>query len=143
LAVLTGDTLLVRGEIMASESATSAGSSDPLKAVADAMDAAVRAAKEGAEDARTTAVEALPAAGQMLSRLVYNTCYAVSYGVVFPTVFVARSLPANNAAMHGFVDGAHAAVDMVREMKHKSAAGDGPAAAPGDQGGAAPAAPHS
>jgi hypothetical protein len=118
---------------MASESAASAGT-DPLKAVADAMDAAVRAAKEGAEDARTTAVDALPAAGQMLSRLVYNTCYAVSYGVVFPTVFVARSLPANNAAFHGFVDGAHAAVDMVREMKHKSAAGDplAAAAAPGD-----------
>ena len=123
---------------MASESAASAGT-DPLKAVADAMDAAVRAAKEGAEDARTTAVDALPAAGQMLTRLVYNTCYAVSYGVVFPTVFVARSLPANNAAVHGFVDGAHAAVDMVREMKHKSAGGDplAAAAAPGD------APPHS
>jgi hypothetical protein len=115
---------------MASESATSAGT-DPLKAVADAMDAAVRAAKEGAEDARTTAVEALPAAGQMLSRFVYNTCYALSYGVVFPTVFVARSIPANNAAVNGFVDGAHAAVDMVREMKQKGAAGDSAAAAAG------------
>jgi hypothetical protein len=107
---------------MSTESAASA-ETDPLKAVADAMDAAVRAAKEGAEDARTTAIEALPAAGQMLSRLVYNTCYAVSYGVVFPTVFVAQSLPANNAAVHGFVDGAHAAADMVREMKQKSSAG--------------------
>jgi hypothetical protein len=125
---------------MASESATSAGT-DPLKAVADAMDAAVRAAKEGAEDARTTAVEALPAAGHMLSRLVYNSCYAISYGVVFPTVFVARSLPANNAAVHGFVDGAHAAVDMVREMKHKAAAGEAQAAAAGAPG--EEPAPHS
>jgi hypothetical protein len=115
---------------MASESATSAGT-DPLKAVADAMDAAVRAAKEGAEDARTTAVEALPAAGQMLSRFVYNSCYAISYGIVFPTVFVARSIPANNAAVNGFVDGAHAAVDMVREMKQKGAVADSPAAAGG------------
>jgi hypothetical protein len=115
------------------ESATSS-ETDPLKAVADAMDAAVRAAKEGAEDARTTAVEALPAAGQMLSRLVYNTCYAVSYGVVFPTVFVARSLPANNAAVHGFIDGAQAAVDMVREMKQKPSAVNSPPAAAGAPG---------
>jgi hypothetical protein len=125
---------------MSTESATSAGT-DPLKAVADAMDAAVRAAKEGAEDARTTAVEALPAAGQMLSRLIYNTCYAVSYGIVFPTVFVARSIPANNAAVHGFVDGAHAAVDMVREMKQKSSAADSQPAAAGAPG--EEQAPHS
>src|SRR5215467_8325883 len=106
---------------MASESVTSPGS-DPLTAVADAMEVAVKAAKEGAEDARTKAAKALPAAGPMLSRLVYNTCYAISYGVVFPTVFVARSIPPNNAAVHGFVDGAHAAIDMVREMKNRSAA---------------------
>jgi hypothetical protein len=113
---------------MASESAATAGS-DPLKAVADAMDAAVKAAKEGAEDARATAAEALPAAGQMVSRLVYNTCYAVSYGVVFSAVFVARSIPSNNAAVHGFIDGAHAAVDMVREMKQKPAVADAQAGA--------------
>jgi hypothetical protein len=103
---------------MASESVASQGT-DPLKAVADAMDAAVKAAKEGAEDARSTAADALPAAGQMVSRLVYNTCYALSYGVVFPTVLAARSIPTNNAAVHGFIDGAHAAMDMVHEMKPK------------------------
>ena len=108
---------------MASESVTPAGS-DPLRAVADAMDAAVKATKEGAEDARATAAEALPAAGQMLSRLVYNTCYAVSYGLVFPTVLAARSIPTNNAAVHGFIDGAHAAVDMVHEMKPKAGSGE-------------------
>jgi hypothetical protein len=83
------------------------------------MDAAVKAAKEGAEDARTTAADALPAVGQMASRLVYNTCYAISYGVVFPTVLAARSIPKDNAAVHGLIDGAHAAVDMVHEMKPK------------------------
>jgi hypothetical protein len=123
---------------MASESATTAGS-DPLKAVADAMDAAVKAAKEGAEDARMTAADALPAAGQMLSRLVYNTCYAVSYGVVFPSVLVARSIPANNAAVHGFIDGAHAAIDMVREMKSRSADGETGAETTENQGGETPA----
>jgi hypothetical protein len=104
---------------MSSESAASAAS-DPMKAVADAMDAAVRAAKHGAEDARATAAEAIPAAGQFLTRFVYKACYTVSYGVVFPTTFVARSIPKDNAFVHGVVDGAHAAMDMVHEMKAKS-----------------------
>ena len=111
---------------MASESVTSPGT-DPLKAVADAMYAAVKAAKEGAEDARTTAADALPAAGQMVSRLVYNTCYALSYGVVFPTVLAARSIPTNNALVHGFIDGAHAAVNRIDLLQ--GAALDSPAAA--------------
>jgi hypothetical protein len=106
--------------------------SDPLKAVADAMDAAVKAAKDGAESARATAVDALPVANQMVSRLVYKTCYSLSYGVVFSSVLVARSIPRNNAAVHGLIDGAHAALDMVQEMKSRSEAGE-------PQGGAAPA----
>jgi hypothetical protein len=103
---------------MSSESAASA-TSDPLKAVADAMDAAVKAAKDGAEDARATAAEALSAPGQMLSKFVYKACYTVSYGVVFPSAFVARSIPKDNALVHGLIDGAHAAMDMVEEMKSK------------------------
>jgi hypothetical protein len=95
--------------------------SDPLKAVADAMDAAVKTAKEGAEELRATASDALPAAGQMLSRVLYKTCYAISYGVVFPSVMIARSVPKDNAAVHGLIDGAHAAIDMVDEMKTRPA----------------------
>ncbi len=47
--------------------------SDPLKAVADAMDAAVQAVKEGAESAKLTAADAWPAASRFLSRAVYQT----------------------------------------------------------------------
>lgn len=90
---------------------------DPLKAVADAMEAAVEAAKEGAADARETAERALPIAGTMLAKFAYNACYAVSYGVVFPSVLLARSVPHDNALVHGLVDGARAAADMVDEMK--------------------------
>jgi hypothetical protein len=90
---------------------------DPLKAVADAMEAAVEAAREGAADARETAERALPVAGTMLAKFAYNTCYAVSYGVVFPSVLLARSIPHDNALVHGLVDGARAAADMVEEMK--------------------------
>jgi hypothetical protein len=39
--------------------------------------------------------------------------------VVFPTVLVARSVPKDNPLVHGLVDGAHAAVDMVDEMRKR------------------------
>lgn len=94
---------------------------DPLKAVADAMEAAVHATKQGVADARETVAEALPAASKMLSNLVYKTCYGISYGVVFSSVLLARSIPQNNPMVHGFIDGSQAAIDMVNEMKGKPA----------------------
>jgi hypothetical protein len=96
--------------------------SDPLKAVADAMDAAVEAAKDGADRARATAADMLPAAGQFLSRAVYKTSYAVSFGVVFPAAMIARAIPKNNAAVHGLIDGAQAAIDAVRDLRTEAAA---------------------
>jgi hypothetical protein len=99
--------------------ATKTSARDPLKTVADALDVAVRAAKDGAADAKATAGKMLPAAGRFLSRFVYTTSYTLSYGVVFPAVLIAKSMPANNAVVHGFVDGAKAANDMVAQMKNR------------------------
>ena len=90
---------------------------DPLKTVAAALDTAVKAAKDGAADARATAGKAIPAAGRFLSRFVYTTSYTFSYGIVFPAVLIAKSIPTNNAVVHGFVDGARAASDTVDQMK--------------------------
>jgi len=90
---------------------------DPLKTVAAALDTAVKAAKDGAADARVTAGKAIPAAGRFLSRFVYTTSYTFSYGIVFPAVLIAKSIPANNAIVHGFVDGARAASDTVEQMR--------------------------
>jgi hypothetical protein len=101
---------------MSTESVPEAGS-DPLKAIADAMDAAVQAAKDGVAEVGTTASDTMPALGRFLSRCAYKTCYSVSYGVVFPTLLVARSIPKDNAAVHGLIDGAHAAMDAVADMK--------------------------
>ena len=92
---------------------------DPLKTVADAMEHAVQAAKDGAIDAKARVDKALPGVNRFVSRFVYTTCYTISYGVVFPSVLVARSIPKNNPIVHGLVDGAHAAVDMVDEMKKR------------------------
>jgi hypothetical protein len=94
--------------------------SDPLRAVADAMDAAVQAAKEGGDRAVATAAEVIPAVGQFASQAVYKTCYSLSFCAVFPAVLIARSIPRDNAIVHGLVDGAHAAVDLVDQVKSRS-----------------------
>jgi len=107
---------------------------DPLKSVADALDSAVQAAKGGVEDLRLTASGALPALGSFLSGVTFKTCYAVSYGMVFPTVLVARAIPKENAVVHGLIDGARAAIDLVNEMRAKSLSGEHPATSLPDHG---------
>lgn len=102
---------------MSKNVAAKTSSRDPLRTVADALDTAVKAAKDGAADAKATAGKMVPAAGRFLSRFVYTTSYTFSYGVVFPAILIAKSIPANNAIVHGFVNGAHAASDTVVQMK--------------------------
>ncbi|MGA8348688.1 MAG: hypothetical protein WB773_12950 [Isosphaeraceae bacterium] len=101
-------------------------SNDPLRSVADALDAAVQGAKGGVEDLRVTASGALPALKSFFTGVTYKTCYAISYGMVFPTVLVARAIPKENAAVHGLIDGARAAIDMVNEMRAKSLSAEHP-----------------
>jgi hypothetical protein len=96
-------------------------SADPLRTAADAMTLAMQAAKDGAADAQQRVNEMMPALGGFLSRLTYTTCYAVSYGVVFPTLLVARAVPKDNAIVNGLVDGARAARDSLAERGHESA----------------------
>jgi hypothetical protein len=120
-------------DFMSNEAVITVGN-DPLKSVADALDSAVQAAKGGVKDVRVTASGALPALSSFLSGPTYKTCYAVSYGMVFSTVLVARAIPKENAAVHGFIDGARAAIDMVKEMKAKSLSGEHPAIVLPDHG---------
>jgi hypothetical protein len=74
---------------------------DPLKPASDAMSLAVQAVRDGVTDAQAKASEVMPAIGGFLARLTYTTCFAVSYGVVFPTLFVAQAVPKDNALVHG------------------------------------------
>ena len=97
-----------------------ASNSDPLAGVAQAMANAVEAAKSGVNDAAASARGAVPRVNMFLSRMAYTTSYAVSYGVVFPTVFVGQFSPKNNALVHGLIDGSHAARDAVAGMQKKS-----------------------
>jgi hypothetical protein len=104
-----------------SDEMSTAASAEPLKSVAAALDAAAQAIQDGVRDLASTASGAVPALDGLLSRLTYKTCYAVSYGVVLSTVLVARAIPKENAAVHGFIDGARAAIDAVDEMRSGAA----------------------
>jgi hypothetical protein len=99
-------------------------SADPLRSAADAMALALQAAKDGAADAQERVSELMPAVGGFVTHLAYTTCYAVSYGVVFPALLVARAVPKDNAIVLGFVDGARAARDAIGARQSGSATAD-------------------
>jgi hypothetical protein len=95
---------------------------DPLKSVASAMATAAEAVRDGASDAAAKVQKALPATGEFVSRFVYSSCYFVSYGVVFPTLFLANAIPGGGPIAAGLADGASAASDFVKEMRAQKAA---------------------
>ncbi len=90
-----------------------------MKTVADALEKAVQTATESASDAKTTLEESIPAVTGFLSRLVYTTCYSLSYGVVLPTIWVARSIPPDNSVVNGLAAGAKAAIEAVDQLKNR------------------------
>jgi hypothetical protein len=103
--------------------------SDPMKTVADALEKAAQTATDTVADAKATFERSLPAASRFVSRLVYTTCYSLSYGVVFPTVWVAKSIPPDNQVVTGLAEGAKAAIDAVDHWKNRQL--DAPASKPG------------
>jgi len=100
---------------------TSATNNNPLQSVADAMQAAVDSAKDGAIQAQEAAARVLPGVTRFASRFVYTSCYTLSYGFVFPTALLAMSIPSNNAFVQGMVDGSHAARQKVGDILGHSA----------------------
>jgi hypothetical protein len=104
-------------------------SQNAIRTVVDAWDTAVQAAKDGASNAKTTAGNMVPAAGRFVSRAIYTMSYSLSYGFVFPAVFLAKSIPADNAIVHGMIDGANAATDWVVELKNAHPKVEAPAPA--------------
>jgi hypothetical protein len=87
----------------------SAAGRSSFNAVSGTLDLVASAARNGAADARLAANEALANTSLFLARVVYQTTYAISYGVVFPVAFVAGAIPRDNAAMRGIIEGARAA----------------------------------
>ena len=76
---------------------------------------AARTPSEYAAPTEETAAEAGSDMLQTISRMIYSGSYALAYGVVYATVFVAQSLPQDNPVMHGFRDGGGAAMDELSE----------------------------
>jgi hypothetical protein len=91
--------------------------SDTLLEPTDALSTISRAARDGAADAREMANRVWENTSLFLCRFVYTTSYTLSYGVVFPATLIARSIPVDNAAVRGLIDGARAASEKVHEIR--------------------------
>jgi hypothetical protein len=84
--------------------------------VRDSMADAMRDAASSATQHATAMKDAIANSGpvRILSRFTYSTAYALSFGIVFTAVFVTQLLPKDNPVMHGFRDGADAAMDSAK-----------------------------
>lgn len=90
---------------------------EQLGRVAQALNMAAQAVRDGMGDARARAESVAAGTSQATSKVVYAACYYLSYGVVFPTVLVASYIPTNNPICHGLIDGAQAAAEAVRKAR--------------------------
>ena len=95
-------------------------SRDPVASSAGTLDLVAKAARDGAADAQVAAARTWDATSLFASRFVYSTCYSLSYGVVFPAMLLARSIPRNNEAVRGLIDGAQAAILKVDQIRGRS-----------------------
>ena len=66
---------------------------DSLRDVATAMINAANDFSGGESESGPEVRSDAPATRGLVSRFVYSTCYYTSYGVVFPTMFVAGVVP--------------------------------------------------
>src|SRR6187399_1667872 len=94
-------------------------SPETVQNVSQAMIMASMAMRRGASDAQLSAENLAQHVRQTLSSSIYTTCYYVSFGVVFPTMFLVRLLPLDNAFGHGLIDGASAAKEAVEGLQHR------------------------
>lgn len=65
--------------------------------------------------------EGMFASDGFLSRMVYTASYSVSFGLVFPVMLLARSVPSGNALVRGLTDGSHAARRAVGALYDEAA----------------------
>ncbi|MFN0051645.1 MAG: hypothetical protein ACKV0T_05610 [Planctomycetales bacterium] len=91
--------------------------SDPMKTVAAAMQSAAATVQEGAANVATRVQQALPGSRRLVSKAAYNGGYYLSYGIVFPTMFLFHVIPGGKTLASGFVDGAVAASDYVHGLR--------------------------
>jgi hypothetical protein len=90
---------------------------EPIAGAIVEAGAAGSTAVERAPEAVAAPSEVGSTALRTMSRMIYVSSYAVAYGIVYATVFVAQSLPQDNPVMHGFRDGGQAAMDELSQAE--------------------------
>ncbi len=74
---------------------------------------------DGTPEIQLSGAGVLPATGRFLGRIIYNTSYAVSFGVTLPVMMVVHVVPKENALVHGLIDGGRAARDQAFGWHHE------------------------
>ena len=86
-----------------------------LNEVANAMDAAAdqmdRSANGRPAELTTTSNEIWQP--KFAQKLIYTSCYTLSFGICFPTFLACRYIPKNNSLVQGMIDGGAAATRDV------------------------------
>ena len=86
-----------------------------LNEVANAMDAAAdqmdRSANGRPAELTTTNHEIWQP--KFAQKLIYTSCYTLSFGICFPTFLACRYIPKNNSLVQGMIDGGAAATRDV------------------------------
>jgi hypothetical protein len=78
---------------------------------------AIANASEDAARAQEKLREASEGLGNSVSRFAYTSSYMLSYGIVYASVFVARSVPQDNPIVEGFIDGGRAAIEALNDAR--------------------------
>lgn len=86
-----------------------------LNEVADAMESAASQIDESSAVQTMGLVTTNSHVGKakFAPRLVYSTCYSLSFGVCFTTFLVCRYVPKNNSLVQGIISGGAAATNDV------------------------------
>lgn len=91
-----------------------------LASGSSSMELVLSAARAGAADANEAAARVWSRTSLFVSRAVYIAAYGISFGAVFPLALLARSIPVDNAAVRGLIEGAQAAAHDVDAMLGRS-----------------------
>ena len=94
---------------------------DALNEVAEALTLAAETLGDDDSTGETTMDSTSTSSDNLVSRFTYSLFYFTSYGVVFPTLFVASTVPGLGQVAAGLVEGANAAGEAVKERKAKRA----------------------
>jgi hypothetical protein len=98
----------------------SAAAPNSLASGSGSMDLVLQAARAGAADASDAAAKVWSRTGLYVSRAVYVAAYGISFGVVFPAALLARSIPRDNAAVRGLIEGAQDASHRANALLGRS-----------------------